>query len=64
MNEIGWPLRSAMFAISTFADAPMIVMLPPMSAPMASAHQIAFDGCPCAFRPSFSPSRIGSIVAV
>ena len=37
---IGYPARLAISTITTLAEAPMIVPLPPRQAPSASAHQI------------------------
>ena len=38
INLIGWPSRAAMLAMITFAEAPIIVPLPPKHAPKDKAH--------------------------
>ena len=38
LKDMSWPASSAKPAATTFADAPIIVPLPPRQAPSASAH--------------------------
>ena len=48
MNVIGYPLRFDMPVRTTFADAPMIVPLPPKHAPIDTAHQSGQTSIPYA----------------
>ena len=61
LKEIGYPASSDIPAVTTFADAPMRVPLPPRHAPNASAQIKGFRG---KFSSNANDNTIGIIVAV
>ena len=63
LNEIGYPASSAIPAVTTFAEAPMIVPLPPRHAPKESAQARGANAKPNSGSDAI-PITTGTIVAV